>query len=222
MLTDKFSRKGLQEEFNTNRKLLRASPDAERRTTGRPVAKKDVLWRVPTGERWKIRRWGGGVQPCGTHGHGSTVERSNPGCVVARNQAGCARVGQRNARKGGQTCTWLACQDKGRGVRGGECQLRPVGAGGGTGRALHLNAVGHRGAPCGVLTSSLAEGMQMSPEQEVAPLADFYRDANNGRIGKTARHSSGLVQTKNCDSGPERSFTGVTNRALTSTTASAA
>ena len=35
----------------------------------------------------------------------------------------------------------------------------------------HFNGVGHLGASCGVFTSSPAEGVQIGPEQEVAPLA---------------------------------------------------
>ena len=34
---------------------------------------------------------------------------------------------------------------------------------------LHFNVVEHRGAPCGVFTSSLAEGVQIYPVQKVAP-----------------------------------------------------
>ena len=57
------------------------------------------------------------------------------------------------------------------GVRAWEWQQRP-GRRDGSGRALHLIGVGHRGAPCGMLTRCPAEGMQISPEQEVFPLAE--------------------------------------------------
>ena len=37
---------------------------------------------------------------------------------------------------------------------------------------LHFNSVGHRGAPCGVSTSSPAEGVRIFPEEKVVPLAE--------------------------------------------------